>query len=410
MHKSISIVMILSIVTLLFVFPALASQAESMQVWKDITIAHIRIIETTFISPYKQIYGENTYDSGIARVDYKPGRYTSTYEVLEVLAGDDSIEGNRYVMNTYDTREFVSHNAILSSVVPPFQPEEVVVLPLFRSKYRTPNLQWYPSAWNYFRQRSQPAVARPGTKTYQDDLRVMNAIAKVMEAEGEAQFNLLRGHLMGDHPGFATWAIDSLLDEQRIAEPGSVNRRRAVLLLKEIVASPVKRLTQTARSKLLFELTGEDMIEDWLKFVESVATADYTDSPRPTLVLDQIQKAAEFATHSETHKDVRKQVLELFAIALTNTTIPVDHRERLAGQVIQDPEQYRNAGLTNQQAFEVLLEILRQSQEAVIEIAVAESIRDHLRLNFERRMSLELILELIDSDEAAVILEQFLNK
>ena len=154
----------------------------------------------------------------------------------------------------------------------------------------------------------------------------------------------------------------------------------------------------------------EDMIEDWLKFVEFVATADYTDSPRPTLVLDQIQKAVEFAIHSETHKDVRKQVLELFAIALTNTTIPVDHRERLARQIIQDPEQYRNAWLTNKQAFEVLLEILRQSQEAVIEIAVAESIRDHLRLNFERRMSLELILEHIDSEQATVILEQFLNQ
>ncbi len=154
----------------------------------------------------------------------------------------------------------------------------------------------------------------------------------------------------------------------------------------------------------------EDMIEDWLKFVEFVATADYTDSPRPTLVLDQIQKAAEFAIHSETHKDVRKQVLELFAIALTNTTIPVDHRERLARQIIQDPEQYRNAGLTNQQALEVLLELLRQSQEEEIEIAVAESIRDHLRLNFERRMSLELILEHIDSEQATVILEQFLNQ
>ncbi len=406
-------------ITLIFLFALLAARTgagdfEPLIPFSNVTIARVQIIDSSLVDPYEASDPDGWHDSGFPDVDYEPGTYNSTFVVAEVLAGDEELEGHRLETGAYHTQQPRIRQRVLP-IDPPFQPDEEVVIFIVDRGYGSPQRILGGGVRHLWSNRY--GLARPQTDTYVEDLEKIERLAGILNASGEGQWEQLHDLALNDRAGFGTWAIDTVIAEYHAASPESENDRRADAIVRKIAASPPAHLTAPARYLLLSRLNDEETRDVWFTFMQSLATSDYDESQEMwdggeiTSALSQLEQFASIVTTMpEFYSDEEGQrILELYALALANPSVPIEKRLPFVHRIV-DRDLESAVRFTDEHAFNTLVELLRQSDEAAIETAAAELIRDDIPLNADRRAALREAADEIDTAEARAIIRDLFEQ
>jgi hypothetical protein len=392
--------------------PALEPVNDRFAATSHVTIARVRIIETAHVEPYERIDGENSYKSGLPKVEYEPGRYKSRVQVLEVPAGEKALEQAEIEIGPYDTREYTSFHLGDVAVDPPLEPGEEILIPLFRETFAPgPPLRWHSSAWNYFASR-RPAHARPGTTTYEEDSAFLLEIARFLGASGEQQWDIIRGFALGNDRKLSSWAIGTVVNEIRLAGANSENGRRGLDLLRTIISGPIDRMSEFSRSHLVSGLATEkalreELREERLKFIEALAAMDYDGAVEARHVAGQIANTVDMGAHAGDDQETRRQLLNRYAMVLANRSLAMEQRVELV-RALGDNKQ-RFVRFTDHDVVIVLTDLLARTDEEAIEIAAAETLRDGVQVDQAGQNAIRGVLSEVQSIEAKVIVLSILD-
>lgn len=373
--------------------------ADDLNVLQGMVIVELEAQSTHLVSLYSGPIDRNHYESGIDAPEFEHGYYESTMKVVEVLYGDAEIPPI-VSFGPYPTfeRGWQAHGWAFA---PPLQAGERITVVL--QHHPLHGIGWR-SDWGYL-MSDHPTAARVGTPTFERDLELLTAIGVVLDADADEQWRLLHEYGTGDDQLLATWATEIALEELKVAKAESVNHDRAAELLRAIAAA--LEIGDVQRPMILHHLGRvEATRENWLSFIERLALSEYRTRDEALPVLAQLLNAVHAAAQQEMYAGVRARVFASYALALANRSISTELREihvRQLGKLNIRPK-----GFTDQHAFDVLVEVLRQSDESAIELAAAQTIRDSFPLTAERRTVLEELLNQVETTDAAGIIRAHL--